>query len=814
MMNSNDLLKIQGDMDKAQVGSGSGNVSLSGGGGIKLNPMDLLRLVYRYWYWFVITVVVCLIVAWVKLKSTNPVYTRTASVLIKDKSSGGRVGGESQVFQEVKFLGGEASVQNEMLIFKTERLSREVVNRLGLDIQYLEHLSLRMADLYGVSPVSVEFADANPEFGTFTVTFLGNNKIRLENFANGDAPIEGSLNRPIRTPMGVLTVKPTMLYGMGWNGRELTVVRRDPEQVAKQYSAALMTDLANKESSVVNLTLNDVSAQRAEDYLNTLVEVYKEDMINDKNQMALNTDRFIKERLAVLEKDLGGVDGAIASFKQQNKLTDLASEAGLATGNTNTIQQEGFGLENQLQLVQFIRGYLTDPGKMKELIPSNTGVSDVNIESQIGEYNKMLLERDKILKSSGEDNPVVTEMNQALELSRQAIVRSVDNAIASLKIRIRNTNALEARSAQRLSAVPQHEKYMLSVERQQKVKEQLYVYLLQKREENALAQSITESNARLIEPAKGPAGPISPKSGQYYLIALVVGVGAPLLVMVLSLLTDTKVRNRKDIEDNMSIPFLGDIPYSKIAGKAQGGKAQVVRADGQDSVTEAFRILRTNLGFMADAEHPVKVLMTTSMNPDAGKTFVVSNLAAMMAFAGKRVLLIDLDVRKGALSRLYGGRRAKGVTHYLVGQVETVKELIHAVPDCPGLDIIYSGAVPPNPAELLMSRRLDDLLEQVKGSYDYILIDNVPTGMVADAAIVNRLADLTLFIARAGVMDRRQLPDIERIYQEGKMNQMALVLNGVKEEQAGYGHYGYYGYGYGYGYGTGKKKKKRFFGLF
>lgn len=811
-MNSNDLLNIQGDMDKAQVTSGSVSTS---GGGIKFNPMDLLRLIYRYWYWFVITLVVCLIVAWVNLKRTNPVYTRTASVLIKDKSSGGRVGGESQVFQEVKFLGGStASVQNEMLIFKTERLSREVVNRLGLNVRYLEDRGLRMEDLYGKSPVTVEFENGNSGFGAFKLSFLGNNKIRLEDFPNGDAPIEGSLNRPVKTPMGMLTVKPTLLYGMGWNGREITVVYQDSEQVAKQYSVALTPALASKESSVVNLTLNDVSAQRAEDYLNTLVEVYKEDMINDKNQMALNTDRFINERLLVLEKDLGGVDGKIASFKQQNKLTDLTSEAGLATGNTNQLQQEGFGLENQLQLVEFIRGYLTDPAKMKDLIPSNTGVSDVNIESQISEYNKLLLERDKMLKSSGVENPVVADMNEALELSRQAIVRTVDNAIASLKIRIKNMNAAEARSAQRLSAVPQHEKYMLSVERQQKVKEQLYVYLLQKREENALAQSITESNARLIEAAKGPAGPISPRPVQAYLIATVVGVGAPLLLMVLSLMLDTKVRTRKDIEDNMTVPFLGDIPYSKTAGKKPGSEAHVVRADGKDAVTEAFRILRTNLGFMADAEHPVKVLMTTSMNPDAGKTFVASNLAAMMAYAGKRVLLVDLDVRKGALSRQYGGRRQKGVTHYLVGQVESVKELIHLVADCPGLDIIYSGAVPPNPAELLLSNRLDELMEEVKPHYDYVLVDNVPMGVVADATIVNRLADATLFIARAGMLDRRQLPDIERIYQEGKMKQMALVLNSVKEEQAGYGHYGYYGYGYGYGYHDRKKKKKRFFGLF
>lgn len=810
MMNNN-LLRKQGDMAQAQMTPGG---TATTGGGIQVNPMDVLRVICRNWYWFVITLAVCLFFAWLKLKSTEPIYTRTASVLIKDKSTGSRLGGEAQAFQEVAVLGGNASLENEMLMFKTERLNREVVERLNLETSYLEDLGLRNHDLYGLSPVTVEFLEEQVSTGQFALILLPEGKVRLEQFNGSEASVETALNRPVKTPLGMLTVKPTLCYGKEWEQRTIWVVRGNTDALARGFSARVMTIKARSGTSVVNLTLTDVSAKRAEDYLNTLVEVYKEDIIRDKNQMALNTDRFINERLAVLELDLGGVDGQIASFKQQNKLTDLASEAGLVTGNTNQLQQESYGLENQLQLVEFIREYLTDPAKMKELIPSNTGVADVNIEGQISEYNKLLLERDKLLKSSGAENPVVTEMNETLELTRQAIIRTVDNAIASLKIRIQNTQDLEARSAQRLSAVPQHEKYMLSVERQQKVKEQLYVYLLQKREENALAQSITESNARLIEAAKGPAGPVSPNGVSYYLVAVVLGIGAPLLVMVLMVMLDMKVRNRKDIEDRVTVPFLGDIPYRKPAVKGERPEGFVVRADGTDAVTEAFRILRTNLGFMSDAEHPIKVLMTTSMNPDAGKTFVMANLAAMMAFAGKRVLLIDLDIRKGALTRLFGGKRKTGVTHYLVGQAEQVRELIHPVAGCDKLDIIYSGAVPPNPAELLMSNKLDELVAQVKEDYDYVLIDNVPMAVVADAAIVNRLADMTLFVARAGILDKRQLPDIERIYQEGKMKQMALLLNGVKEEHAGYGRYGYYGYGYGYGYQDKKKKKKRFLGLF
>lgn len=814
-MNSEDLLKIQGDMDKASSPTAMRQVASApnAGGGIKLNPMELLRMICRYWYAFVIILAIALTIAYVKLHSTSPVYTRTASVLIKSGKNNGRLGSESQVFQEVGVLNTSANVDNELLIFKSERLSQLVVERLNLQTVYLYKNGLMQEDLYAKSPVTVRWMEEKPETGNFQVTLLVGKKVKLEHFSGDEKMVvEGILGQTLNTPMGKLQIHPTLFYNQSWTDKALTVVQGDARMIARGYSGRLVAASAQKGAAVVNLTLNDVSAQRAEDFLNTLIDVYNEDVIRDKNQMLLNTDQFIKDRLEILERDLGGVEDKLASFKQQNKMINLESEAGIAVGGATQYQQEGYGLENQLQLVQMIRDYLVDPTHATELIPSNTGVSDVNIESQITEYNRLLLERDKLLKSSGAENPAVAELNETLELTRQAMVRSVDNAIASLKIRIKNTESLERSMSQRMAAVPQHEKYMLNVERQQKVKEQLYVYLLQKREENALAQSITESNARLIEAPKGPLGPISPIAMQYYLIALVVGIGLPLAVVVMMLLLDTKVHNRKDIEDHTAIPFLGDIPFCKE--RYQGPLA--VRPDGKDPVTEAFRILRTNLNFMIHADQSAKVLMNTSMNPDAGKTFIISNLSAMMAYAGKKVLMIDLDIRKGALTRLFGGRRKPGVTHYLAGQTDDVRALIHAVPECPGLDIIYSGVVPPNPAELLLSHRLDELVAAVKEDYDYVFLDNVPVAVVADATIVNRLADATVFIGRAGVLDRRQLPDIERIYQEGKLKQMALVLNGVKEEHAGYGRYGYYGYGYGYGYGyhDKKKKKKKIFGWF
>lgn len=801
-------MHIQGDMDAAQPQKSAYAASPSFGGKPKVNVMDLLRIALRSWYWFVLTLAVCLAVAWVKLNSTAPVYTRTASVLIKGGNGSGRISTESQMFQEMGLMSATVSIDNEMLIFKSERLSQEVVKRLNLQTSYLYKEGLRTLDLYTKSPLRVRFADEDVRPGSFRITILSDKEVELFGFAGRESVrLRGKTGTLLNTPMGKVEVFPTLFYQNSWKGKTLEVVQQDTARLARSYSNRIVAAAAQKGAAVVNLTLQDVSAERAEDFLNTLVVVYNEDVIQDKNKMLQNSDAFIKERLAILENDLGGVEGEIASFKQRNKMVAVEAEAEAASSGAAQYQQESFKLENQIQLVRMIRDYLVDPAHATELIPSNTGVSDVNIEGQISTYNALLLERDKIRQSSGDENPAVQEMNRTLEVTRQAMVRTVDNALASLRIRLQQAEAQERSMAQRMTQVPEHEKYMLSVERQQKVKEQLYIYLLQKREENALAQSITESNARVVEPAKGPYGPISPVGSTYYLIAVAVGLGLPALVLFLSFVLNTKIRNRKDIEDNLTVPFLGDIPFHKWP-KGKMREETVVRADGKDAVTEAFRMLRTNIGYMQVGGKENKVIMMTSMNPDSGKTFVVSNLALMMAYAGKKVLLIDLDIRKGALSRLFEGKKQPGITHYLSGKI-TREELIHRLPQSENLDIIFSGVVPPNPAEMLLSEELDALVHDLREQYDYILIDNVPSGVVADAAIVNRMADMTIYVLRAGLLDVRQLPDVERIYQEHRLKNMAVVLNGVKEEHAGYGYYGYYGYGYSYGYGYDNEKKKK-----
>lgn len=768
--------------------------------------MAILRMGLANWYWFLLSVAICLGLAFFYLRSTPYVYMRTASVLIKDEKNGGQLSASS-AFEDLNMLNIKSNVDNEVLVFKSKRLMTEVARKLRLDVGYQVRHRLRNIELYTQSPITLQFPDATESASlSLKVTPLSDKEMLLSDFQeqegsiSKDSVIKAHLNDTITTPIGRVVVLPTLYYAKEYYNVPLTVEKNNLQKVAQSYNTTLQSALASKTSTIINLSLNDVSPTRAEDVINTLIDVYNEDVINDKNRVAVNTSNFINDRLIIIEKELGGVDSDIETYKKENRLTDIISETGIYLQTTNQFQQEGFGLDNQRTLAIYIREYLNDPSKSAELIPSNTGVSDMNIESQINEYNELLLKRDKLISNSSDRNPVVMDLNNSLSAMRQTIIRTMDNFITSLNIKIENTRQREAQTMRRINAVPTQQKYVLSVERQQKIKEALYLYLLNKREENVLSQSITESNARIIDPASGSNLPVAPKANMILFAAFLLGCVIPAGVIWLITTQDTRVRERKDVEGKLSIPFLGEIPYREAKKGEKSNELMVVRENGHDSVSEAFRVVRTNMDFMKLGTTNMQVVMLTSLNISAGKTFISSNLAMSLVLAGKKVVLVDLDIRKGTLSSQVRATKL-GVTNYLSGKENEVDAIIHPSEYHEGLHLISNGPIPPNPAELLLSENLDHLINELKMRYDYVILDNVPSNMIADAMIVNRVADLTLYIIRAGSMDRRQLPEVEKLYRQQKFKNMAVLLNGVK-----YTH-SRYGYSYGYGYDPEKKKK-------
>ena len=534
-----------------------------------------------------------------------------------------------------------------------------------------------------------------------------------------------------------------------------------------------------------------------------MIAVYNEAALKDKNQVAVNTANFINERLVIIGQELGDVETDLETFKRVNQVVDIETSANMYMNESQKYNTDAFELETQLRLAGYIKEYLTDPKNDTELIPANTGISDMNIENQIARYNTAKLQRDKLAGESSESNPVVEELNNLLRATKQNIIRAVDNLIVSIEVKRTDAQNREQRAQGRVAAIPTKERQMLSIERQQKIKESLYLFLLNRREENALSQAMADNNARIIDSAEATGFPIAPRRNRILLLGILVGVAMPALWCLGILFMDTRVRSRKDLEGVLTVPYLGEIPLDRESGKkGKHRQAPAVYGSEGDIVAEAFRILRTNMQFMARHGRPMQVITFTSLNEGAGKTFISGNLAMSFVQAKKRVILIDLDIRRGTLSHIYRLQK-RGMTNYLADASLTADDIIQHQEK---FDIIAAGNIAPNPAELLMDERLDQLIAELRKRYDYIVVDSVPIGIIADATIANRIADLTVFVARAGKLDRRQLPDIEQIYQEQKLHNMALVLNGADyRHRYGYHYYGYYGH-YGYRYGYGKKK--------
>lgn len=768
-----------------------------------LNIVDLFMYLASQWKWFLLSILICGGIAWYNYARAPLVYFRSATVIIKDPSNKASTSGLDRFDNFIN----KVNVANEILQFRSKKLMREVVQRVHADVSYQIKDGLRSNELYNESPVLVSLPDALPEQSfSFTMTLKDAKTVTLSDFSGIEAKpsYEVALNDTVAIIEGMnVVVTATNYLRDSWLNTPIRVQKLPVESMVNYYKNALGIQQEEEEASILTLALKDSSPARAEDVLNTLITVYNEEAIKEKNQVAVNTANFINERLIIIERELGNVESNLESFKQRNQIVDIASSAGMYMTESQKYNADAMELETQLRLANFIKDYLTDPSKETDLIPSNTGISDMNIENQISLYNAAKLKRDHLIDDSSVNNPVVQELNNSLRAMKQSIIRAVDNMIVSLNVKRNDAQNREMRAQDRVTAIPTKERQMLSIERQQKIKEALYLFLLNKREENALSQAMADNNARVIDGAEGSNAPISPNRNRILLLGLLVGIALPGAVCLAILFMDTRVHGRKDIEGATSVPYLGEIPLDKEAMKDHRKKVMAVKEQGDDIVSEAFRILRTNMAFLSKKDKPAQVITFTSFNIGAGKTFIARNLSMSLAYMKKRVVMVDLDIRKGTLSRHFGHYHV-GVTNYLSDNTVKVDDIIQHQE---GFDLIPAGILAPNPAELLMDNRLDELMNELRTRYDYIIADNVPVGLIADATIANRIADLTIFVVRAGKLDRRQLPDIEKLYQEKKLKNMALVLNGANPERHGYGYS--YGYGYGYGYGT-KKKKNSF----
>lgn len=804
----------------------------------KLRISDVVIILVSHWPWIILSILLGWLAAEAILHVSRPIYTRNASILIKDMNKGNSLG-DAYGFSDAGLFAQSTDLNNEIFMLKSPASMTEVIQRLNLQMDYEIEGMFHRGTLYGNNlPFEIELQEvSNHDDCQLCVEYKSDRSVEISNFTLNGVVIENGiivceLEKEISSPLGKLIVKPTS----SWHHftRPIWAKHLRLQAALAKYSDEL-TVQSESGSTIINMQIEDYSIQRAEEVLYSLISIYNEQWMLDRNQISVSTNQFINERLQVIEGELGNVDSNISDYKSEHLIAGNAeSVAGMYISQAQTAGSQIVELNNQLYMARSVRGYLTNEANFTQLLPASQALGNSGITSQIQQYNNALLRRNSLVSASSLENPIVKDLDNQLASLRQTLISSIDTHINELNVLVKSAQGVQASSNSRVAASPSQNKYLLSVERQQKVKESLYLFLLQKREENELSQAFTAYNNRVVTPPSGSNEPTSPVSRNIYLICLLIGLAVPIAVLLIGELANTSVRGRKDL-DVLNIPFLGELPLNNPGSKLsrtlkslrqrfQRDKKHrhredktlhlLVKKDSTNAMNEAFRVVRTNMEFIAGRGDGARVCMLTSFNPNSGKTFVVSNLAMALTFKKKRVLVIDLDMRKRSLSALVG-KHSAGLSNYLGGYINDYHEVIKDVENVPGLHVLPAGKIPPNPTELLYEQRLDDLLASVRKEYDYVFIDCPPLEIVADATIAARLADMSIFVIRAEALQLTALPDVQKYYDENRLPKMTILLNGTTDAFSRYGYhrygsrYGYaYGYGrsysYGYGYGYGK----------
>lgn len=778
------------------------------------------------WKWFVLSVIICLVVAVLYIKTTAPTYNRSTIVLLLN------LGSKEANYAEIDLeaLGLQSpntSLQNEMEMLHSPVIMEHVVQELSLDVEYAYPGIFFNKILYGAEvPIKVVFSDESANDKQFTVKMLDKKNIIITDFnkvGEEKTVVKGTLDTKINTPCGEITVSPTPTYNPNSKfKKEIRVSKSQTSVAAKRFLEQLKVENKDPKSSVVIVSITDQNTSRAEDILNKLMFVYDENWKNTQNRIVENTSKFLEERVREVGAELGNVDNSIASYKGSNLMPDAAAAQSMYMTQNSSTQASIQDYSTQLSLLRYVRNYMLNNMGSNRPLPANIGISDAAISGLINNYNTMQMQRNEMVVYAGDEHPKVRDFDHQLETLRKNIIESVDQSIATIQKRVGGLQNVAGQTAGKIITSTQQEKHIISSERDQKVKETLYIFLLQEKEKANMSINHSISNIRVIQKAGGSMAPISPLKLQIILMALAIGLGIPFVIIFLLEISDTKVRSRKDLE-KLNVPFIGEIPmaegsvkhkrftgiFSKFRKKRQNEKICIYVSDNShDIINEGFRMVRTNLEFILRKDPTRKVILLTSANPGSGKSFISANMAKSFAFLGKKILIIDLDMRRCTISKLIRNHHMHGLSNYLSHYNDDINEIICHDAIHEGVDIIPVGTIPPNPTELLHDERLGELINKVRDMYDYVFIDCPPIDIIADTDIVSPFVDTTLFVVRAGVMERDWLAEINKIYDEKRFNNLSIILNATLAGNAYSRHRygGYYGH-YHYGYYYGSKKK-------
>ena len=793
--------------------------------------IDIQELLFKYiihWPWFVGAVLICLVGAWIYLRMATPIYNISATVLIKDDKKGGAAG----MITGLENLGldglvsSSQNIDNEVEVLRSKTIAKEVVEQLGLYVSYTDEDEFPSKNIYKTSPVIVSLTPQEAEKlsapmvvemalytqgGLDVNVAVGDNEYK-KHFEKLPAvfPMNEGTLAFFQSPDSLSLKKDTIEDSSTQSVRHITATINSPMRVARAYCENLSIEPTSKTTSVAVISLKNSSLQRGQDFINQLLEMYNRNTNNDKNEIAQKTAEFIDERINIISKELGSTEANLENFKRNAGITDLSSEAQIALTGNAEYEKKRVEIRTQISLIEDLRKYIR--GNEYEVLPSNVGLQDVALVATIERYNEMLVERKRLLRTSTENNPTIINLDTSIRAMKLNVQATLDGTLQGMLITKADLDREASRFSRRISDAPGQERQFVSIARQQEIKAGLYLMLLQKREENAIALAATANNAKIIDEAIADDIPVSPKRRMIYLIALVLGVGIPVGIIYLIGLTKFKLEGRADVEKLTTIPIVGDIPLTDEKNEKDGSIA--VFENQNNLMSETFRNIRTNLQFML--QNDKKVILVTSTVSGEGKSFISANLAISLSLLGKKVVIVGLDIRKPGLNKVFRlSTKEKGITLYLANPETDLMSLVQPSDINQNLYILPGGTVPPNPTELLARDGLDKAIEILKKNFDYVILDTAPVGMVTDTLLIGRVADLSVYVCRADYTHKVEYTLINELAEEKTLPNLCTVINGVDLKRRkygyyyGYGKYGkYYGYGkrYGYGYGYGQEK--------
>lgn len=766
------------------------------------NDFDLKLFVNKYlfhWQWFVLAVSIGLLSSFLYLRYTIPQYNTATTILVKDEKKGGMLS-ELSAFADMGLGGGMTSnVDNEVEILKSRTLIEGVVRKMNLNVSVFVKGKIVDREIYGTSPIEVQFYNkkdrpvADPFAFNFTEGKDDSFQLVAEETKDTTTVLLGGktqfrYNEPIATAYGSLVfIKSKSYPGLFETEKSSLLVVISPfDKAVTGYRSNIEIAALSKTSSVVTVAMKGPVKDKAERFLDTMIQIYNADAAADKNFISESTSVFIANRLKLISQELDGVEQDVQTFKKSNQLTDIESEAKLFLEGANEYDKKGIETDIQLNVVSSLLDFLRK-STTADLLPTNiiTGSSDAS--GLISSYNQLVLDHNRLLKSATPENPAVIKMEQEIAALKNTVRVSLMRMQSSLTIQKRDLLREEGILNAKIGRIPVQEREFRVIARQQKVKEELYLYLLQKREETAISLAATEPNARVIDVAKSDEIAVSPKRTIVYLAGILLGLLIPFGIIYADDLLDTKIKSRLDLEGKTQIPFIGDVPTSD-------SPEEIIQFSSRTSSAEALRIIRTNLEFMLTKvpEGLAKIVFLTSTFPKEGKTFVSVNLAATFALSGKKVLLVGMDIRNPRLDE-YLTIPERGFTNYLSSNDLKIEDLIVKYDGYDDFYILPAGIIPPNPAELLMGKKVDVLFKELRERFDYIIVDTAPVSLVTDTLLIAKHADTFIYVARANFIEKRMLNIANTLYKEQKLPNMCLLLNDTDSTK---------GYGYGYGYGV------------